>query len=450
MCQKLLTSAFFAIFRPLRGNKTLYFFLVEEVLSFDLVGHMWKSVKNWLQEWVFNIYQWKWGRSTDTDKTEKNTTISETDIQDKDKETNVNNQMSSNQQARINPSEDWASLMLHSDDSLFDEMMKELENNQDRSKPDTKELTSTASNNLETLPDIVPTQNKTEAAKGLQMLSLISNDADAEIDNERDILINTKAHNKDNTVNSDNKHNKQKTQPKNSSDDENQVMPRRYSRRSKNKNKVTPLESTSSPKGGKTSPKNSGSSRGVLTVTRYNLKKGNPNRYVHKPLKCMMCDQEVNSKSELRDHHQKVHNIISCEKCNKGFATNESLRKHTYTHTAGNSYECLYCSISFTFPSELDAHMIKHEKTPNHHCNIVGCKSLYFRKAELTAHIKTHDDKIWKCAHRDCSFEAFDKWYLTAHKKKYSNKLYYQCRHCTKGFKYFEQRKRHKKTLHGK
>ena len=32
----------FAVFRPLTGNKTSpnYFFLVEEVLSFDLVGHM--------------------------------------------------------------------------------------------------------------------------------------------------------------------------------------------------------------------------------------------------------------------------------------------------------------------------------------------------------------------------------------------------------------------------
>ena len=42
ICQKLSTSAFFAIFRPFTGNKTSsnYFFLVEEVLSFDLVGHM--------------------------------------------------------------------------------------------------------------------------------------------------------------------------------------------------------------------------------------------------------------------------------------------------------------------------------------------------------------------------------------------------------------------------
>ena len=34
---------FFPIFRPVTTIKTLhkYFYLVEEVLSFDLVGHMW-------------------------------------------------------------------------------------------------------------------------------------------------------------------------------------------------------------------------------------------------------------------------------------------------------------------------------------------------------------------------------------------------------------------------
>ena len=39
---KIADVSVFAIFRPLTGNKTLsnYFFLVEEVLSFDLVGHM--------------------------------------------------------------------------------------------------------------------------------------------------------------------------------------------------------------------------------------------------------------------------------------------------------------------------------------------------------------------------------------------------------------------------
>ena len=52
---------FFAIYKPLTCSKTLqkHFYLVEEVLSFDLVGHMWKYDKNWLQEWVFKIYKWE-------------------------------------------------------------------------------------------------------------------------------------------------------------------------------------------------------------------------------------------------------------------------------------------------------------------------------------------------------------------------------------------------------
>ena len=163
-----------------------------------------------------------------------------------------------------------------------------------------------------------------------------------------------------------------------------------------------------------------------------------------------MCDQAVNSKDELRIHHQEIHNIISCKECNKGFVTKESLRKHSYTHTSGNNYECILCKKFFTFPSELDAHMIKHNSLPNFSCNIVGCTHSYFRKVELTAHIKTHNGKLWKCSHKGCGFEAVDKRYLTTHKKKHSETLNYFCRHCDEGFKYFEQRKWHEKTLHGK
>ena len=49
---KIANVSIFSIFRPLTGNKTSpnYFFLVEEVLSFNLVGHVWKWVENWLQK----------------------------------------------------------------------------------------------------------------------------------------------------------------------------------------------------------------------------------------------------------------------------------------------------------------------------------------------------------------------------------------------------------------
>ena len=50
-------GTFFAILKPLTGSKTLqkHFYLVEEVLSFDLVGHMWKSVKNWLHKRILYL-----------------------------------------------------------------------------------------------------------------------------------------------------------------------------------------------------------------------------------------------------------------------------------------------------------------------------------------------------------------------------------------------------------
>lgn len=132
---------------------------------------------------------------------------------------------------------------------------------------------------------------------------------------------------------------------------------------------------------------------------------------MHKPLKCSMCDQVVSSKDKLRAHHQEIHNIITCKDCGKGFATKQSLRKHTYSHTTTNNYECIWCNKFFVFPSELDAHMIKHDTLPNHSCNIVGCTRTYYRKAKLTAHIKTHDGKLWKCSHKNCIFEAVDKHY---------------------------------------
>ena len=46
---------FFAIFRPVTTIKTLpkYFYLVEEVLSFDLMGHIWKLVKNLVSKMHF-------------------------------------------------------------------------------------------------------------------------------------------------------------------------------------------------------------------------------------------------------------------------------------------------------------------------------------------------------------------------------------------------------------
>ena len=43
---------FLDLLQPLKTLQK-YFYLVVEVLSFDLVGHMWKLVKNWFEKCIF-------------------------------------------------------------------------------------------------------------------------------------------------------------------------------------------------------------------------------------------------------------------------------------------------------------------------------------------------------------------------------------------------------------
>ena len=78
--------------------------------------------------------------------------------------------------------DEWSSLMFSSDDSLFEEMTKQLEDNTIRTKTDKKAslsatctiaAASTSMKDQETLLDIVHTSSRTVAAAGLLMLSQI-------------------------------------------------------------------------------------------------------------------------------------------------------------------------------------------------------------------------------------------------------------------------------------
>ena len=162
----------------------------------------------------------------------------------------------------------------------------------------------------------------------------------------------------------------------------------------------------------------------------------------------MKCGQKVSSKEELKTHHETKHKGVMCSMCNKICATDKSLRKHGYQHIQ-QSYHCEICDRYFTFPSELDGHMIIHDTKLQYSCDIMGCKRSYFRKSELNTHIFTHDGKVWKCDYADCMYEAVNKWYLKAHQKGHTNELRYPCRHCPQKFKHFEQRKHHEGKEHG-
>ena len=117
--------------------------------------------------------------------------------------------------------DDWSSLMFSSDDSLFDEMTKQLEDDTTRPKTDKKSspsatsiitATSTSMQDQETLPDIVYTSSRTDAATGLLMLGADPKDMDMEIDNKLVMPVNKpmqQGHNNLSTGDNNNNDNKQ-------------------------------------------------------------------------------------------------------------------------------------------------------------------------------------------------------------------------------------------------
>ena len=112
---------------------------------------------------------------------------------------------------------DWSSLMFSSDDSLFNEMTKQLKDDTARPEIDRKSprksptskitTASTSTQEQETLPDIVYTGNRTDAVTRLLMLGVDPKDLDAEIDNEL-VMPEQPDHGKSNTNANNNEKNK--------------------------------------------------------------------------------------------------------------------------------------------------------------------------------------------------------------------------------------------------
>ena len=97
---------------------------------------------------------------------------------------------------QTNPKEDWSSLMFSSDNSLFKEMIKQLEDDTNKngvkrkSSMSTIASTSTSTEDQDTLPDIVYSGKRSDALTGLLMLGVDPEQLDAEIDNKLMMLVN--------------------------------------------------------------------------------------------------------------------------------------------------------------------------------------------------------------------------------------------------------------------
>ena len=69
------------------------------------------------------------------------------------------------------------------------------------------------------------------------------------------------------------------------------------------------------------------------------------------------------------------------------------------------------------------------------------CERWFKRESELNAHLITHEKKDIKCEY--CAYSNPDICNIQAHSRKQSDKLPYHCPLCLQGFKWQEPKRRH-------
>ena len=158
---------------------------------------------------------------------------------------------------------------------------------------------------------------------------------------------------------------------------------------------------------------------------------------------CIQCKVVKYSLQELNHHFRSTHQPLTCQDCNKSFATPSGLHKHSYVHQA-TPFKCDKCEKSYPFQSQLSSHLLTHTNVLEYHCNHDGCGKDFKRKNEYEKHSEVHKGIVHKCHHANCDYQNFDVRNLMAHLKVHTPEVKtYTCKHCKETFLHYNQRTRH-------
>ena len=177
---------------------------------------------------------------------------------------------------------------------------------------------------------------------------------------------------------------------------------------------------------------------GKLETTEYALVKPKTRH----TFKCSACEVVCHSTKEMNIHYADIHPPLNCGQCRQTFNNPSSLRQHSYNHikTEG-THPCERCGEVFPFEGQLKQHRFKHRTIRDYPCLQGGCKRSFFRKKDLKAHVKQHTGPDIKC--RFCDYTAKDICYVHQHERVHSKEPKYRCPMCNKGFRFYQQKKRH-------
>ena len=129
----------------------------------------------------------------------------------------------------------------------------------------------------------------------------------------------------------------------------------------------------------------------------------------------------------------------------------DSSAQPSTSHGGGGASDlkCSLCGKVFEFPSYLQAHLRSHSFAKPHKCTFEGCEREYKSVSQLNMHMKSHSDKLYTCAVKDCDFTTLHFNDFRYHKnEKHASDDRYQCDLCDFVCKHRGSMSFHKKNSH--
>ncbi|XP_071476354.1 uncharacterized protein [Diadema antillarum] len=143
---------------------------------------------------------------------------------------------------------------------------------------------------------------------------------------------------------------------------------------------------------------------GKVLSTKANLQRHERKHQGLKPFVCPICDKGFSEKVVLK-RHMKIHkeDVLTCEKCDQLFTSNEALNQHITDNGCAKSFRCRHCERTFSSKNGLARHQSSHKsmqvipekaddkgkkKKKMYICDI--CHKNFKKKKKLARHKREH------------------------------------------------------------